>query len=167
VFTSSEATSSTSAAGLTWVADELDGVGTFAAGSDHVAVHHIPWAGQPVDVGTVAYGAGLIWALGDETSFLTNSIGTRTVGVVTTLDPHTGRIVDQWPISPQTSALVLGNGGAYVGDDNNGRLLRLTPPHGLQILHGPKAAQLTAVTPHALWAINKKGQLQRISLARR
>ena len=37
VFTSSEATSSTSAAGLTWFADELDGVGTFAAGSNHVA----------------------------------------------------------------------------------------------------------------------------------
>jgi hypothetical protein len=177
VFTSSEATSSTSAAGLTWVADELDGVGTFAVGSDHVAVHHISWARQPVDVGTVAHGAGLIWALGDETSFLTNSTATRTVGVVTTLDPHTGRIVDQWPISPPTnrrrdggvwsaSGLVLGNGSAYVGTGNNGRLLRLTPPHGLQILRGPKAAQLTAVTPHALWAINKNGQLLRISLAR-
>jgi hypothetical protein len=177
VFTSSEATSSTTAAGLTWVADELDGVGTFAAGSNHVAAHHISWARQPVDVRTVAYGAGLIWALGDETSFLTNSAGTRTVGVVTTLDPHTGRIVHQWRISPQASALVFGNGSAYVGDDNNGRLLRLTPPHGLQILHGPKAAQLTAVTSHALWAIagtqrstvtgNKSGQLLRISLVRR
>ena len=89
------------------------------------------------------------------------------VGVVTTLNPHTGRIVDQWPISPQASGLVLGNGSAYVGDDNNGRLLRLTPPHGLQILHGPKAAQLTAVTANALWAINKNGQLLRIGLARR
>jgi hypothetical protein len=108
---------------------------------------------------------------------LTNSTGTRTVGVVTTLDPHTGRIVDQWPISPQASGLVFGNGSAYVGDDNNGRLLRLTPPHGLQILHGPKAAQLTAVTSHALWAIagtqrstvtgNKNGQLLRIGLVRR
>jgi hypothetical protein len=63
--------------------------------------------------------------------------------------------------------LVLGNGSAYVGDYNNGLLLRLTPPHGLQLLHGPKAAQLTAVTSHALWAINKNGQLLRIGLARR
>lgn len=167
VFTSSEATSSTSAAGLTWVADELDGVGTFAAGSNHVAIHLISWAHQPVDVGTVAYGAGLIWALGEETNYLTSMTHPTTVGVVTTLDPHTGRIVHQWPISPQARALVLGNGSAYVGDDNNGRLLRLTPPHSLQILHGPKAAQLTAVTSHALWAIHKNGQLLRIAVARR
>jgi hypothetical protein len=167
VFTSSEATSSTSAAGLTWVADELDGVGTFAAVSNRVAIHLISWARQPVDVGTVAYGAGLIWVLGEETNYSTSLTDPPTVGVVTTLDPHTGRIVAQWPISPQASALVLGNGSAYVGDDNNGRLLRLTPPHGLQVLHGPKAAQLTAVTSHALWAINRNGQLLRIGLARR
>jgi outer membrane protein assembly factor BamB len=177
VFTSSEATSSTSAAGLTWVADELDGVGTFTAGSDHVVVHHISWAGQPVDVGTVAYGAGLIWALGEETNYLTSLTHPTNVGVVTALDPHTGRIVHQWPISPPTSrrrdggvwsasGLVLGNGSAYIGDDNNGRLLRLTPPHSFQILRGPKEAQLTAVTPHALWAINTNGHLLRINLAR-
>jgi hypothetical protein len=142
VFTSSEAPSSTTAAGLTWVADELDGVGTFAAGSDHVAVHHISWAGQPVDVGTVAYGAGLIWALGEETNFSISLTDPPTVGVVTTLDPHTGRITHQWRISPDYTAMVIGNGGAYVSDDNAGRLLRLTPPHGLQILHGPAAAQL-------------------------
>lgn len=167
VFTSSEATSSTSAAGLTWVADELDGVGTFAANSNHVAIHLISWARQPVDVGTVAYGAGLIWALGEETNYSISLTDPPTVGVLTTLDPHTGRIVDQWPISAQASALVLGNSSAYVGDDNNGRLLRLNPPHGLQILHGPKAARLTAVTSHALWAINRNGQLLRIGLARR
>ncbi len=167
VFTSSEATSSASAAGLTWVADELDGVGTFAAGSNHVAIHLISWARQPVDVGTVAYGAGLIWALGEETNYSMSLTDPPTVGVVTTLDPHTGRIVDQWPTSPQASALVLGNGSAYVGDDNSGRLLRITPPHGLQVLHGPKAAQLTAVTSHALWAISRNGQLLRIGLARR
>ena len=167
VFTSSEATSSTSAAGLTWVADELDGVGTFAAGSRHVAIHRISWARQPVDVATVADGAGLIGALGEATSVSTDATGTRTVGVVTTLDPHTGRIVDQWPISPQARALVLGNGSAYVGDDNDGRLLRLIPRHRLQVLHGPRAAQLTTVTPHALWAINRHGQLLRIGLARR
>jgi hypothetical protein len=166
VFTSSEATSSTSAAGLTWVADELDGVGTFTAGSKHVSVHHISWTRQPVDVRTVAYGAGLVWALGDETNYLTSLTHPTTAGVVTTLNPHTGRIVDQWPVSPQASALVLGNGSAYVGDDNNGRLLRLTAPHGLEVLHGPKEAQLTAVTSHALWAINKNGQLLRIGLAR-
>jgi hypothetical protein len=167
VFTSSEATSATSAAGLTWVADELDGVGTFAADRNHVAIHPISWARQSVDVRTVAYGAGLIWALGDETTFLTSLTHPITVGVVTTLDPHTGRIVGQWPISPQASALVFGNGSAYVSDDNNGRLLRLTPPHRLQVLHGPKAAQLTAVTPYALWAVDRNGQLLRIGLARR
>jgi hypothetical protein len=63
--------------------------------------------------------------------------------------------------------LVFGNGSAYVGDDNTGRLLLLTPPHGVQILHGPKAAQLMDVTPHALWAVNRNGQLERIGLARR
>jgi hypothetical protein len=164
VFTSSEATSSTSAAGLTWVADELDGVGTFAAGSNHVAVHHIAWTGQPVDIETVAYGAGLIWALGEETNYLTSLTHPTNVGVVTTLDPETGGIVDQWPISAQASALVLGNGSAYVSDENNGRLLRLTPPRGLQILRGPRAAELTAVTSHALWAISKHGQLLRIGV---
>jgi hypothetical protein len=167
VFTSSEATSSTSAAGLTWVADELDGVGTFAAGSNHVVIHHISWARQPVDVGTVAYGAGLIWALGEETNYLTSLTHPTNVEVVTTLNPHTGRIVDQWPLSPQTSAFVLWNGSAYVGYDNRGRLLRLTPPHAVRVLHGPKAARITAVTTHALWAINKNGQLLRIDLARR
>ena len=167
VFTSSEAPSSTSAAGLTWVADELDGVGTFAAGSDHVAVHHISWAGQPVDAGTVAYGAGLIWALGTETNYSMSLTDSPTVGVVTTLDPRGGRIVYQWRISPQASALVLGNGGAYVSDDNTGRLLRLTPPHRVQVLRGPEAAKLTAATPGALWAINRHGQLLRIGLTHR
>jgi hypothetical protein len=176
VFTSTEATSSTTAAGLTWVADELDGVETFGAGSNHLSVHHISWTRQPVDVGTVAYGAGLVWALGQETNYLTSLTHPTNVGVVTTLNPRTGRIVNQWPIPPPTSrrrdggvwsasGLVLADGSAYLGDDNNGRLLRLTPPHGLEILHGPKAAQLTAVTPHALWEIDEDGQLLRIGLA--
>jgi hypothetical protein len=164
VFTSSEATSSTSAAGLTWVADELDGVGTFAAGSNHVAIHLISWAGQPVDVGTVAYGAGVIWALGTQTSYLTSLTDPTNVGVVTTLDPRTGTITHQWRVSPDNAAMVVGNSGAYVSDGNDGRLLRLTPPDGFQILHGPEASQLTAVTPHALWAINRHGQLLRVGL---
>ena len=167
VFTSSEAASSTTAAGVTWVADELDGVGTFAAGSDHVAIHYVSWAGQPVDVGTVGYGAGLIWALGTETNFSTSLTDPPTVGVLTTLDPRTGRIMHQWRVSPEAVTMVLGNGGAYVGDDNDGRLLALTPPHRLQILHGPEAAQLTAVTPHALWAISRNGQLLRVGLTPR
>ena len=167
VFTSSEVTSASTADGLNWVADELDGVGTFVAGSDHVAIHHISWSGQPVDVGTVGYGAGLIWALGTETNFAMSLTDPPTVGVVTTLDPRSGRIVYQWRTSPQASALVLGNGGAYVSDDNNGRLLRLPPPHGIQILHGPRAARLTAVTADALWAIARNGQLLRIGLRHR
>ena len=152
---------------MTWVADELDGVGTFAAGSDHVAIHYVSWAGQPVDVGTVGYGAGLIWALGTETNFSTSLTDPPTVGVLTTLDPRTGRIMHQWRVSPEAVTMVLGNGGAYVGDDNDGRLLALTPPHRLQILHGPEAAQLTAVTPHALWAISRNGQLLRVGLTPR
>jgi hypothetical protein len=167
VFTSSQATSSTTAAGLTWVADELDGVGTIAAGSNHVAIHHIPWAGQPVDVEAVAHGRGLIWTLGTETSYLASLTDPTNVGVVTTLDPRTDRITHQWRVSPEADTMVLGSGGAYVSDDNDGRLLRLTPPQGLQILDGPKATQLTAVTPHALWAINRNGQLLRIGLLRR
>jgi hypothetical protein len=167
VFTSSEATSATTAGGLTWVADELDGVGTFAAGSDHVATHHISWARQPVDVQTVARGAGLIWALGTQTSYLSSLTDPTNVGVVTTLDSRTGKITHQWQVSPAAVALVIGNGGAYVGDDNDGRLLRLTPPHGIQTLHGPKATRLTAATPDALWAINRNGQLLRIGLTDR
>ncbi len=167
VFTSSEATSSTSAAGLTWVADELDGVGTFAPGGNHVGIHLVSWDRQPVDVGAVAYGAGLIWALGTETSFLASLTHPSSVGVLTTLDPRTGRIVHQWRVSPEVRALVLGNGGAYVGDDNDGRLLRLTPPHGAQALRGPRSATLTAVTADALWAINRNGQLLRIALTHR
>jgi hypothetical protein len=167
VFTSSEVTSATTAGGLTWVADELDGVGTFAARSDHVAIHHISWARQPVDVQSVAHGAGLIWALGTQTSYLASLTDPTSVGVLTTLDPRTGRIMHQWQVSPDAAALVLGNGGAYVGDDSNGRLLRLTPPHGVQTLYGPKAARLTAATPDALWAINRDGQLLRIGLTHR
>jgi hypothetical protein len=90
VFTSSEVTSATTAGGLTWVADELDGVDAFAVGSDHVKTHHISWAGQPVDVETVGHGAGLIWALGTQSSYLSSLTDPSTVGVVTTLDPRTG-----------------------------------------------------------------------------
>ena len=166
VFTSSEVTSATTAGGLTWVADELDGVDAFAVGSDHVKTHHISWAGQPVDVETVGHGAGLIWALGTQSSYLSSLTDPSTVGVVTTLDPAPGRIAHQWPVSP-AAALVVGNGGAYVGDDSYGRLLRLTPPHGVQTLHGPRAVKLTAATPGALWAANRNGQLLRIGLTRR
>ena len=73
----------------------------------------------------------------------------------------------RWRVSPQAAALVLGNGGAYVGDDNDGRMLRLTPSHGIQTLHGPKAATLSAAAPDALWAITRSGQLLRIGLAHR
>lgn len=164
VFSSSEVTSATTGGGLTWIADELDGVGTFAAGSNQVATHPISWASEPVDVQTVAYGSGLIWALGTDTNSLTSMTDPTTVGVLTTLDPRTGRIVHQWRVSPEAEALVLDNGSAYVGDDNDGRLLRLTPPHGVQTLYGPRDARLTAASPGALWAINRDGQLLRISL---
>lgn len=165
VFTSSEVTSATTAGGLTWIADELAGVGTFAPGSNRVAVHPISWAGEPVDVQTIAYGAGLVWALGAETDSLTSMTDPTTVGVLTTLDPRTGRIIDQWQLSPAAAAMVVGHGGAYVGDGSHGHLVRLTPQHGSQLLPGPKAVMPSALTPGAVWAINRDGQLLRISVA--
>lgn len=158
VFTDSTVTSATTAAGLTWVADELDGVGTFAAGNSHVAIHHISWLGQPVDVSTVAYGAGLIWALGSETNYSVSLTSPPTTSVVTTINPHTGRILHQWPVG-NTTAMVLADGGAYVGDDRDGRLLRLIPPNHLEVLRGPRAASLTAATAHTLWAIAPAGPI--------
>jgi hypothetical protein len=167
VFVSSEVTSATTGGGLTWVADELDGVGTFAAASNHVATHPISWAREPVDIQTVAQGAGLIWALGAETNSLSSMTDPTTVGVVTTLDPRTGRILRQRQVSPDAATMVLDNGSAYVGGDNDGRLLRLTPPDRVQTLYGPQGARLTAATPGALWAINRNGRLLRIGLTHR
>lgn len=150
-YSSSQATSATTAAGLTWVADELDGIGTFSATSTQVTRHQISWAGQPLDVNTVASGAGLIWALGSETNYTLSLVNPPTTSVVTTINPHTGRILHQWRVG-NTATMVLANGGAYVGDDPNGRILHLIPPNHAQVLHGPKAASLTAATPHTLWA---------------
>lgn len=153
---SSEAPSATSAAGLTWVADELDGVGTFPATSTQVTRHRITWAGQTVDVSTVAYGAGLIWALGAATNDTVSLVNPPTTSVVTTINPHTGRILHQWRVENNTT-MVIARGGAYVGDDSAGGLLHLIPPHHLQILHGAKSASLTSATRHALWATTPVG----------
>lgn len=122
--------------------------------------HKISWAGQPLSIDTVAHGAGLIWAWGWRNL---SASGDKTVTVVTTITPRTSRIQHQWRVGNAT-AMVLANGGVYVGDANNGRLVYLTPPNNVQILHGPKAASLTAATPHALWATTRTGQLLRIDL---
>lgn len=163
-YSSSEATSATTAAGLTWVADELDGVGTFTPASANVVHHKISWAGQPLSIETVAQGAGLIWALGRGWEPRLTP-GNQTVTVLTTINPRTERIIHQWRI-PTAATMVLAGGGAYVGDSSDGRLLHLTPPGHTQILDGPRAASLTAASPHALWAITHAGQLLRISLER-
>lgn len=150
-YSSSQAPSATTAAGLTWVADELAGIGTFSATSTQVTPHQITWAGQPLDVITVAYGAGLIWALGSETNYTVSLINPPTTSVVTTINPYTGRILHQWRVA-NTVSMVLADGGAYVGDDRDGRILHLIPPNHAQVMYGPKAASLTAATPHTLWA---------------
>jgi streptogramin lyase len=155
-FSSSEAPSATTAGGLTWVADELDGIGTFPATSTRVTRHQISWAGQPLDVDTVAYGAGLIWALGAETNDTISLTHPPTTSVVTTINPYTGRILHQWRVANNTT-MVIADGGAYVGDDRDGRLFHLTPPNHVQILRGPKDASLTSATPHALWATAPAG----------
>jgi hypothetical protein len=162
-YSSSQTPSATTAAGRTWVADELDGVGTFTANNTHVARHKISWAGQPLSIDTVAHGAGLIWAWGSRNLL---RAGGGSVTVVTTINPGTGRIEHQWRVANAT-AMVLANGGAYVGDSKNGRLVHLTPPNHIQILHGPKTASLTAGTAHTLWATTRMGQLLRIDLTRR
>jgi hypothetical protein len=162
VYSSSQATSATSAAGRTWIADELAGVGTYSTAGAHVERHQISWRGQSLSIETVASGGGLIWAWGWR-ELLTP--GTPTVTVVTTINPRTDGIEHQWRV-PNTAPMIIANGSAYVGDSRTGRLVRLTPPDHTQALHGPKAAGLTAVTAHALWVITRKGQLLRVALRR-
>jgi hypothetical protein len=107
----------------------------------------------------VAHGVGLIWALGSETNSATGLTNPRPTSVVTAIKPRTGRIVHQWRVG-NTATLVLADGGAYVGDDNDGRFVHLIPPNHVQVLHGPKAASLTAATPQALWATTRTGLLR-------
>ena len=77
---------------------------------------------------------------------------------MTTINPHTGRILHQWRVG-LTATMVLAGGGAYVGDDRDRRLLHLIPPNRVQILHGPKSASLTAATAHILWATTPAGPI--------
>ncbi len=124
--------------------------------------HRITWASQPLSIDTVARGAGLIWVLGSETNAATSLTNPMTTSVVTTINPRTGRIVHQWRVG-NTATMVLADGGAYVGDDRDGRLVHLIPPNLIQLLHGPKAASLTAATAHTLWATTRT-RLLRIAL---
>jgi hypothetical protein len=155
-YSSSQAPSATTAAGLTWVADELAGIGTFPATSTHLTTHQITWAGQPVDVTAVAYGSGLIWAFGAATSYTASLINPTTTSVVTTINPRSGRILHQWRVGNDTT-MVIADRGAYVGDDRDGRLLHLIPPNHVQMLRGPKSASLTSATADALWATTPAG----------
>jgi hypothetical protein len=125
--------------------------------------HKILWAGQPLSIDTVGHEAGLVWALGWRNLSIS---GEHTVTVVTTIDPRTGRNVHQWQV-PNRAAMVLADGGAYIGVSRNDQLVRLTPPDHVQVLHGPKAATLTAATAHGLWATTRTGRLLRIELKRR
>jgi hypothetical protein len=163
IFSSSEVTSATTAAGLTWVADELDGVGTFAPSSHHVAIHLIKWARQPIDITTVAHGAGRIWALGD-VSVPTPKNLDRGFEIVTTIDPRTRRVVRQWNI-PEAESIVFAHGTPYVGQFGRAQVIRLTGSRAPQILHlRRRIAALTAATRHALWAVTQNGHLVRIGL---
>lgn len=161
-YSSSEATSATTAAGVTWIADELDGVGIWTAGTNHVAHHVISWAGQTLDIEAVSHQAGLIWASGS-TDVLDPSPGDENATVVTTINPQTGRIEHQWRVGTATT-MVVADGGAYVDDSQTGELLRLTAPDHLQVLHGPRGVDLDAVTAHAIWATGRDGRLVRIGL---
>jgi hypothetical protein len=166
IFSSSEATSATTAAGLTWVADELDGVGTFAPSTHRVAIHQIDWARQPVDITTVAHGAGRIWALGSVFVPTPKDLN-RSLDIVTTIDPRTRRVLQQWNI-PGADSIVFANGTAYIGELGRAGVIRRTGPRTPQIVHLPRrVAALTAATPHALWAITQNGQLLRIGLTQR
>jgi hypothetical protein len=163
IFSSSEATSATTAAGLTWVADELAGVGIFSASSHHVKVQQIDWARQPVDIATVAHGAGRIWALGDVFVPTPKNLN-RYLDIVTAIDPRTRRVLQQWNI-PGADSIVFANGTPYIGELGRARVIRLTGPRTPQILHLPgRVAALTAATPRALWATTQNGQLLRIGL---
>jgi hypothetical protein len=164
-FSSSEATSATTAAGLTWVADELAGVGTFAPASHHVAIHRIDWARQPVDIATVARGAGRIWALGEVS--VPTATNFNTLDIVTTIDPRTGRVLRQWR-APGADSIVFANGTPYVGELGRAQVIRFTGLRTPQILHLPRrVTALTAATPNALWATTRNGQLLRIGLSSR
>lgn len=176
--TGSEATSATTANGVTWFAYELYGIGKLTPNGTRATHRRIWWRGQPLDIEPVARGAGLIWALGTESS-LTNP--STEVEVVTTIDPRTGRIVHQWPVgSPRlllgdktatynnpSSAMLVTKSATYVKGSSARVLLRLTPPGRIQRLLVPKTASLVAATPHAVWATTGRGQLLRISLRQR
>jgi hypothetical protein len=162
IFSSSEVTSATTAAGLTWVADELDGVGTFAPSSHHVAIHLINWARQPIDVQIVAHGAGRIWAQGSVFVPTPKDLN-RYLDIVTAIDPRTGRVLRQWSI-PEADSIVFAHGTPYVGEFGT-QVVRLAGSRAPQILHlRRRVAALTAATRHALWATTQNGQLLRIGL---
>ena len=145
------------------MADELYGIGTFTATNTHIVRHRILWTGQPLSIDTVAHAAGAIWALGWRNL---STSGDHIVTVVTAINPGTNRTIHQWQV-PNRAAMVLANGGAYIGDNRNGQLVHLTPPDRVQVLQGPKAATLTAATAPALWATTRTGRLLRIELKRR
>jgi streptogramin lyase len=157
----SQATSTTTAAGRVWIADDGYGIGTVNPNSTRVIRHRIPWHGQPVSIETVASGAGLIWSLGSKTDGQDLTTGT----VVTTIDPTTGRSTHQWS-TPSGASMIVTNNGAYVAGLRGGQILHLTASQRPQRIDGPSFSNLTTATPHALWATTKRGNLLRIALTR-
>jgi len=158
---SSQATSVTTSDGLTWVADELSGVGTVTANKTHVTRHQITWAGHPLSIETVAHGAGLIWALGSRT----DGHALTTGAVVTAINPKSGHLTRQWPV-PGGATMIVTNRGAYVAPLNGGQIEHLTATHRVQTTPAPEFRKLTTATPHALWATTRDGNLLRIALTR-
>jgi streptogramin lyase len=161
IHSTSQATSTTTVAGNTWIADEKYGIGTVKLNSTQVIRHRIPWHGKPVSIETVAAGAGLIWSLGSKTDGSSLTTGT----VVTTTDPTTGRIIHQWS-TPTGASMIVTNNGAFVAGLHGGQILHLTASQRTQTIDGPSFSNLTTATPHALWAATKRGKLLRIALPR-
>jgi streptogramin lyase len=161
IHSTSQAASTTTAAGNTWIADEKYGIGTIDLKNTQVIRHRIPWHGKPVSIETVATGAGLIWSLGAKTDGSSLTTGT----VVTTTDPATGRIIHQWS-TPTGASMIVTNHGAYVAGLHGGQILHLTASQRTQTIDGPSFSDLTTATPHALWATTKRGKLLRIALPR-
>ena len=160
IHTTSQATSTSTAAGNTWIAEEKYGIGTIDLNSTQVIRHRILWHGKPVSIETVAAGAGLIWSLGAKTDGSSLTTGT----VVTTTDPTTGRIIHQWS-TPTGVSMIVTNHGAYVAGLHGGQILQLTASQRTQTIDGPRFSDLTTATPHALWVTTKRGKLLRIALS--
>jgi hypothetical protein len=159
----SEETSTTTESHGTWVAEDLDGFGRLAPGSDRLAIHALSQAGQPVAVSDLSTGGGMVWALG---SFFDPAFrGDHWTSVVAAIDPRTAQIVRRLEIPGSPDSMVYGDGALYLGDSESGHLYRITPNYLVQKLRSARGRMtLVAATPGALWATTGFGSLLRIRI---